>query len=97
MLGFAQWKNTQEVKLQTTPKKPLSLTNARHLPLALSQQPPKEENGSPLDRARQGSIADMQLCEPLRWLVKGETVTIERIRQEQQSGHTIELQIMHPT
>jgi hypothetical protein len=50
-----------------------------------------------LTRARRGSIADMQLCGPPRWLIKSEALAVERIRPGQHLGHTIELQIWHPT
>ena len=48
-------------------------------------------------RARSGSIADMQLCGPSRWLTnKGEVIAVKRIRPGQHPGHAIELQIWHP-
>ena len=48
-------------------------------------------------RARRGSIADMQLCGPPRWLAnKSEAIAVERIRPGQHHGHAIELQIWHP-
>ena len=50
-----------------------------------------------LTRARRGSIADMQLCGPPRWLTKSEAIAVERIRPGQHPGHAIELQIWHPT
>ena len=50
-----------------------------------------------LARARRSSITDMQLCVPLRWLTKNESLVVERIRPGQHTGHAIELQIWHPT
>ena len=50
-----------------------------------------------MTRARRGSIADMQLYGPPRWLTKSESLTVERIRPGQHPGHTIELQIWQPT
>ena len=49
-----------------------------------------------LTRSRRGSIADMQLCGPPRWLTKTEAIAVERIRPEQHPGHAIKLQIWHP-
>src|SRR4051812_44952058 len=48
-------------------------------------------------RARRGSIADMQLCGPPRWLAnKGEAIAVERIRPGKHPRHAFELQIWHP-
>ena len=49
-----------------------------------------------LTRARRGSIADIQLCGPSRWLTKSEAIAVERIRLGQHPGHAIKLQIWHP-
>ena len=40
-----------------------------------------------LTRARCGSIADMQLCGPSRWLTKSEALAVERIRPRQHPRH----------
>lgn len=48
-------------------------------------------------RARSGSIADMHLCGPPRWLAnKDEAIAVEWIRSGQHPGHIIELQIWYP-